>query len=99
MDVLFLHRGQQFLWDAEKAAVNLTKHGIRFESACEVFFDPFVRETDASVEDETRDAAIGANEDWKLLFVVHLIREDNWIRIISARPATPKERKFYEDGY
>ncbi len=99
MDVLFFHRGQQFIWDGEKAAANLIKHGIHFETACDVFFDPFVRAADASVEEETRDAAIGVNEDWKLMFVVHLIREDDWIRIISARPATAKERKFYEDGH
>lgn len=99
VDVLFFHRGQQFLWDADKAAANLQKHGVRFESACEVFFDPFVRQTDASVESETRDAAIGVDENWKMMFVVHLIREEGWIRIISARVATAKERKFYEDSY
>nr|WP_245781735.1 BrnT family toxin [Granulicella pectinivorans] len=51
------HRGQQFIWDGDKAAANLAKHGIRFETACDVFFDPFVRQTDASVED--RDARRG----------------------------------------
>ncbi len=98
VDVRFLHHGQQFIWDAEKAAANLAKHGIRFEAACDVFLDPLVRSTDASIDEESREAAIGMTEDWKLLFVVHLIREDDWIRIISARPATPKERKFYEES-
>ena len=98
MDVLFLHHGQQFIWDAEKAAANLAKHGVRFEAACDVFLDPLVRSADASIDEESREAAIGMTEDWKLLFVVHLIREDDWIRIISARPATAKERKFYEES-
>lgn len=98
MDLLFLHHGQQFVWDAEKAATNLAKHGTRFETACDVFLDPLVRSADASIDEESREAAIGMTEDWKLLFVVHLVREDGWIRIISARPATAKERKFYEES-
>ena len=98
MDVLFLHRGQQFVWDAEKAAGNIAKHGIRFEAACDVFFDLFLQEVDASVNEEARQAAIGLAADWKLLFVVHLIREDDWIRIISARPATANERRLYENS-
>jgi uncharacterized protein len=82
-----------------QASANLAKHGVRFEAACEIFLDPFVRSLDASVNEELRAAAIGVTEDWKLLFVVHLVREDDFIRIISARPATAKERRLYEDGY
>ena len=98
MDVLFLHHGQQFIWDAEKATANLPKHGIRFEAACDVFLDPLVRNADASIDEELREAAIGMTEDWTLLFVVHLVCVDDWIRIISARSATAKERKFYEES-
>jgi uncharacterized DUF497 family protein len=82
----------------KKAAADIAKHGIRFEAACDIFLDPLVRSADASIDEESREAAIGMTEDWKLLFVVHLIREDDWIRIISARPATAKERKFYEEN-
>jgi hypothetical protein len=64
----------------------------------QVFFDPFVRIEDASVDDELRDAAIGLTENWNLLFVVHISREDDKIRIISARPATAQERRSYEDN-
>jgi len=53
---------------------------------------------DASDEGEERDAAIGLTEDWTLLFVVHLLREDDVIRIVSARPATAQERRTYEDN-
>jgi uncharacterized DUF497 family protein len=71
MDAYFILEGQHFRWDIEKALSNFNKHGIRFEYACEIFFDPFVRLVDATVEDEPRDAAIGLTEDWTLLFVVH----------------------------
>jgi len=47
--------------------------------------------------EEARDAAIGYTEDSKLLFVVHLVRHEETIRIISARPATAAERKLYEN--
>jgi uncharacterized DUF497 family protein len=50
------------------------------------------------VDEEVRDAAIGLTEDWTLLFVVHLMREGDTIRIISARPATAWERRSYEDS-
>jgi uncharacterized protein len=88
--------GQAFEWDTDKAASNLAKHGVTFLEACEVFFDPFFRLVDAGVEEEAREAAIGYTEDSGLLFVVHLVREEESIRIISARPATAEERKIYE---
>jgi uncharacterized protein len=98
MDICFLLHGQQFLWDSEKASSNISKHGVRLESACQVFFDPFVRIDDATDDHEARDAAIGFTENWTLLFVVHLIREGSTIRIISARQATAQERRTYEDS-
>jgi uncharacterized protein len=99
MDVHFVLGGQRFRWDAKKATANLAKHGLRFEQACEVFFDPFVRFFNASAEEEARDAALGLAEDWSLLFVVHLAKENEFIRIISARPATRAERRIYEDEF
>jgi uncharacterized protein len=98
MDLYFLYHGQRFVWDSEKAYGNAAKHGVRFETACQVFFDPFIRIEDATVDEEKRDAAIGLAEDWALLFVVHLLREGDTIRIISARPATVHERRAYEDS-
>ena len=75
----------------------MVKHGVRFEAACEIFFDPFVRIEDASPEGDRREAAIGLTEAWELLFVVHLLREEDAIRIISARTATAQERRRYEN--
>jgi uncharacterized protein len=98
MDFHFLYLGQRFVWDSEKGASNLKKHGVSFETACEVFFDPFVYVEDARVSEEDRDAAIGMTEDWTLLLVVHLYREDETIRIISARRATAQEKGTYEDS-
>jgi uncharacterized DUF497 family protein len=98
MDIYFLFHGQRFVWDSEKASGNAEKHGVKFEMACQVFFDPFIRIEDATVDEEVRDAAIGLTEDWTLLFVVHLMREGDTIRIISARPATAWERRSYEDS-
>jgi hypothetical protein len=43
MDAQLLYRGQVFMWNAEKAAINASKHGVRFETACEVFFDGWKR--------------------------------------------------------
>ncbi len=98
MDVHFLFHGVRFVWDSEKASINLVKHGVSFEAACQVFFDPFVRMEDASVGEEQRDSAIGLAEDWSLLFVVHMVREGETIRVISARAATVRERRSYEDA-
>jgi uncharacterized DUF497 family protein len=98
VDINFLFHGQRFVWDSEKASSNVNKHGVKFEKACEVCFDPFLRIEDATVDEEPRDAAVGLAEDWTLLFVVHLLRGGDTIRIISARPATAQERRTYEDS-
>ena len=97
MDEHYELKGISFAWDQVKAQSNLAKHGISFEQAAEVFFDPFLRVTDAGPEDEARDAVIGMDESWPLLFVVHIGFQDDCIRIISARRATRSERQEYED--
>jgi len=63
----------------------------------EAFFDPFLKLVDASRHEEARDAIIGMDEDWNLLFVVHIEIEEDKIRIISARKATRQEREIYEN--
>ena len=52
----------------------------------------------ASRDGEQRDGAVGSDFNFRILFVVHLLVEDEYIRIISARKAEPNERKRYEDG-
>lgn len=101
MDTRYLHQGQLFEWDLDKAAANLLKHGVSFEKACEVFFDPFVCVVDAGdQESEARDAAIGFSNDLNMLYVVHVVRGEEAlesIRVVSARAATPSERNRYEN--
>ncbi len=88
--------GITFVWNQAKAQKNLRKHGVALEQAAEAFFDPFLRVVDASSDDQARDAVIGMDEGWNLLFVVHIAFEDESIRIISARKATRTERRSYE---
>jgi uncharacterized protein len=97
MDIAFVYQGQRFVWDVRKASTNLAKHGVSFEEACQVFFDPLLHVEDATIGEEPRHAVIGLTENWALLFVVHVLREDDVLRIISARPATAQERRLYED--
>ncbi len=86
-----------FEWDSSKAAANLKNHHISFEKACEAFFDPFFKPEEGGVfESEVRHAIIGLTLDWRLLFIVYVMRGDA-VRIISAREATKPERKLYED--
>ena len=82
----------------EKARANLRKHGILFEDALLAFDDPhYIIEQDPE-EKEERWQLIGMADNCLLLLVIHTIREKNEMevtRIISARRATPKERKRY----
>ena len=89
--------GISFVWSQTKARENLRKQGVAFEQAAEAFFDPFLRVVDASSDGEARDAIIGMDERWNLLFVVHIAFEDESIRLISGRKATRNERRLYED--
>jgi len=98
MDIEYELRGIRFRWNADKAKQNAEKHGVSFEQAAQVFFDPFLRYQDASRGVEQRDGAVGCDFDLRILFVVHVLIEDEFIRIISAWKADPTERKRYEDG-
>ena len=97
MNVVFRLQGSEFEWNGEKAATNLAKHGVRFEEAAEVFFDPFCQYGDATPEGvgEQRDFALGYSTTQRLVLVVSTERGER-TRIISARPATTSERKHYE---
>jgi uncharacterized DUF497 family protein len=97
MDEHYELKGISFVWDRAKAQRNLSKHGVSFEAAAEVFFDPFLRVTDASADEEARDAIVGMDETWNLLYVVHVVIEQSRVRVVSARKATRRERQWYED--
>ncbi len=89
-----------FEWNDAKAAINLQKHGVSFEEAKTVFEDvhAFVQEDDLHSDQEPRAALIGYSNRNRILIVFFSHRPDNVIRIISARKATPRERKVYENA-
>ena len=66
------------------------------EHATQAFFDPFFKLVNASRNDEDRDAVIGYDRVGRLLFVVHIEIEGEYIRIISARKATTSEHNVYD---
>ena len=88
-----------FEWDPDKAEVNERKHGVTFAEAMSVFGDTLsVTAYDPKhADDEDRFLTMGRSVDGRLLIVSHTDRDES-IRIISARVATRRERKDYEDG-
>jgi uncharacterized DUF497 family protein len=97
MDIVYQLQGVEFEWDEAKARSNIANHGVTFEEAVEVFFDPFYQGGDASTEDEAREFIIGYSLAQRLLLVVYVDRGER-TRIISARQATRSERKLYEEA-
>ena len=94
MDKTFELQGIEFEWNEEKYAVNIRKHGVKFEEAAEVFFDPENRFDDASVEEEFREYVVGFSFSLNLLYTVFVERGER-VRIISARQANKDEEKYY----
>jgi len=90
----------KFQWDANKAKINLRKHGIRFEEAVTVFKDPLalIFDDEEHSQDEHREIIIGISATSKLLLVCFVERKEDVIRIITARPATTQEKKDYEEN-
>lgn len=89
----------EFEWDAEKAEANLLKHGVSFEEAATVFFDPLSLTIPDPLHsaDENRFVTTGVSDRQRQLVVIHAEHGER-IRIISARLPTPGERKNYESG-
>ena len=89
----------EYNWDKNKAVANLSKHGISFEEAKTVFDDPLYvdfYDPDHS-SGEHRFILLGQSAQGRLLFVSYMER-NNTIRLISAREATPSERRAYEQN-
>ncbi len=91
----------KFEWNEEKSTQNLQKHGVSFEEAKEVFEDPFhISKLDHRFDYfEERWITLGSTKKDKILVVANMFFDENGeeiIRIISARRANQKERKFYE---
>ena len=88
-----------FEWDLEKARQNVRKHRVSFEEAATVFGDPLSLTIDdpAHSVEEDRFVTLGLSVNRRLLVVVHAERGDT-LRIISARRATARERRAYEQA-
>lgn len=89
----------KFEWDPRKAASNLSKHGVSFQEALTAFADPLARifdDDDHSVE-EQREIIIGHSAKERLLVVCFTALGES-VRIFSARKATRRERKEYEEN-
>ncbi len=90
----------KFEWDDVKARSNSGKHGVSFEEASTVFEDDLSvtgNDPDHSRAGEFRFVTFGLSSVVRLLAVSHSEYRGK-IRIISARPATRAERKFYEEA-
>ena len=89
----------EFEWDAAKSRANIKKHGVSFEESATVFGDP----NSLTIPDaqhsgtEKRWVILGRSIAGRLLVVVYTERGER-IRLISARPASRKERLVYEEN-
>ena len=99
-------QGLRFEWDEAKNLANWRKHGIRFEEAAAVFRDPLYLTVRDRIEDgEWRWLTFGMPKNLLLLAAAHTVREEydshgkltEVVRMISARRATRRERKRYEE--
>jgi uncharacterized DUF497 family protein len=88
-----------FEWDSAKAKSNKKKHGITFEEAKTIFYDPHAIQyfdPDHSGS-EDRFILLGLSSQLNVLIVCHCYREkESIVRIISARKADKNERKDYK---
>ena len=89
----------EFEWDKDKASSNQKKHRVTFEEAATVFADPVaaIFDDEAHSGEEEREIIIGHSAENRLLLVCFTERAGA-IRIISARRATKKERRDYEEA-
>jgi len=86
----------RIVWDIKKAGANIRNHGIEFSYAATVLDDPMA----VTIEDirygEQRFVTVGSDILGRILVVVYAYSGEEEIRLISARKATPKERRIYE---
>jgi hypothetical protein len=88
-------RDMDYEWDPDKAESNVEKHGVDFADAVTALDDEAALTLDDDDPDEERFITLGMDALRRIVVVVYTWREER-IRIISARKATPRERKQYE---
>jgi uncharacterized protein len=86
-------------FDPNKADSNLTKHGVTFDEAAESLLDPLALvHEDPDAEGEARFVLVGMSAAGRLLTLCYTLRDEETIRLISARKATGKEELQYAEG-
>jgi len=86
-------------WDPAKAEANFLKHGVRFADAVSALEDDLALTIrDPHSEDEERWVTMGGDAVGRVLVVVYTWRGDK-LRLISARQATPREKREYEESH
>lgn len=100
VDKLGYTLSMKFAWDPQKASSNLRKHGISFDEAVTVFKDPlaYIFDDLEHSQDEHREIIIGMSTLRRMLLVCFVERQEDTIRLISARPATRIEINDYEEN-
>lgn len=90
----------QFEWDKTKATANFKKHKVSFDEASTVFSDPLahVFDDEKHSTEERREIIIGHSIINRLLLVYFIERNQDVIRIFSARQPTKNERQDYEEN-
>ena len=88
----------EFEWDQKKAKINIQKHHVSFEEAATVFSDTlsFTYDDEAHSRNERRYATLGMSNQGHVIVVEHTMGGER-VRIISARTATPREKRWYEE--
>jgi uncharacterized DUF497 family protein len=84
------------VWDTKKAALNIRNHGIEFSHAVTALDDPMAVTIEDTRHGEQRFVTVGADIIGRILAVVYAYSGEEEIRLISARKATPKERRIYD---
>jgi len=84
------------VWDIKKAAANIRNHGVEFPDAATVLYDPMGVTIEDTRHGEQRFVTVGSDLLGRILVVVYAYSGEEEIRLISARKATPKERRIYE---
>ncbi len=89
----------QVEFDPKKAAANLKKHGVSLDEAAGSLLDSFaLAREDENAEGEERFVLVGMSREGRLLTVCYTLRDEETIRLISARKATRKEERQYAEG-
>ena len=87
----------RIVWDVRKAAANIRNHGIEFSHTATVLDDPMAVTIEDTRHGEQRFITVGSDLLGRILVVVYAYSGEEEIRLISARKATPKERRVYEE--